>query len=51
MSQNIFIVGDQNGISAQIFFVDEGGIKTPAPVVATFWFAWYVAHPQTEIYK
>ena len=49
--QLIEIVGDREGISAQVFYVTEANIRKPAPSVATFWFAWYAAHPNTLIFK
>jgi hypothetical protein len=48
--QRVEIVGDQLGISARVFYIDAGRRK-PAPSVATYWFAWYAAHPNTLIFR
>ena len=48
--QRIEIVGDEEGISARIFYVGAD-IREPAPQVFTFWFAWFAAHPNTLIFN
>lgn len=48
--QRIEIVGDEEGISARIFYV-SADIREPAPQVFTFWFAWFAAHPSTLIFN
>lgn len=47
--ENIEVTGDKTGQSAQMFFTD-GVEHIPAPIVSTFWFAWFAAHPDTEIF-
>ena len=48
--QKIEVVGDKEGISAQIFFVNQGR-RRPAPGIAAFWFSWVATHPDTLIYE
>jgi hypothetical protein len=48
--QRVAITGDAEGLSARAFYIDEGRRK-PAPSVATYWFAWYAAHPDTMVFK
>ena len=47
--RRIEVVGDEEGLSAQVFFVEDGN-RVPAPTVATFWFSWAAANPGTLIY-
>lgn len=48
--QDIKIIGNKAGNSAQVFFVN-GTSKKPAPATNAFWFAWFVAHQDTELYQ
>ncbi len=48
--QRVEIIGDQAGISARAFYI-EAGRRKPAPSVATYWFAWYAAHPDTLVFR
>lgn len=48
--QKIEVAGSTNRVSAQVFFLSEDGLRKEAPAVATFWFAWFAAHPDTQVY-
>ena len=50
-STAIEIVGSPTGMSAEVFFVDGNrGSRILAPSTSSFWFAWYAAYPDTELY-
>ena len=48
--KQVEVVGDDEGISAQLFFIEDNK-RVPAPSSSTFWFAWFAAYPDTELYK
>lgn len=50
-NQRIEIVGGEEGISARVFSIDAENKREPMPSVATFWFSWFTAHPDTLIFE
>lgn len=44
------IVGSPTGTSAEVFFIDDIKNRILAPSTSSFWFAWFAAYPDTELY-
>jgi len=48
--QKIEVIGADNGETSQVYFIN-GDQRKLAPQTSAFWFAWYAAHPETELYR